>query len=1776
MEMLAAVGSAIITAGKYVASSFVAVANGTANAAQWATYLTVAVGAPMAANALIKPKIGGSGAALEWRADVNGAYHAGYGRFGAAGQIVFKRTYGADLRYFGLVTVLSLGPIAGFVAFDADDERVTFDGSGKAITSQYRNELWMQTRLGMQPETALTTPTGLYKGAALPSGVWTAAHRTSGKASYMLTMEENSKRTAFPKGEVKPRWTARGLYGWDPRLDSTYPGGSGPCRLLDPTTWVEITCPIIAGLNWSIGIWQKATATPNSRKGGIPYQGKCVMGIGSTLDGIDVDGFVTAANAAQARNWKVSAYPGSLDDKRQVLDAFLQAGGAVYANKAGKISCISRAAPRAAVVSVSARDTAGPIELYTVAGQIGRKNGLTPSFWDEQARWEMSPLETVTHPDWIAEDGGERVEDHPLHFVPNAKQARELTILQIANTREGISGVWPMKPYMQDLEPGEAFEVTEPGFVLSGMKLLVLNTDYDPATCTVRVEFCSETDAKYPFAYGQSSTPPTSPSLTPVDFTDVPAPDNDNGEGGPRWVATGGTIGETTKQPAIIVQGQLAESTATHVIIEYRKVDSEGEPVGDWTPAWDVDANQTVFPIAPLEAETSYEVAVRYRHQVSGRISDALFLAPVTTGKLTAGGVTDENGDEVTGDEIRDAVDTVETFDGRLVDAEALAAAAILAVEDIGDVNEAVEAAALSASNAAASEAAAIAAAANAIISEGEAQDAAADALARALAAAGSATSASGSATSASGSATAAAGSATTATTKAGEASTSAAAALASKVSAESARDTASGHASASASSASAAATSATNAATSASSANTSATTASTKAAEASTSATNASNSATSAAGSAATATSQANLAATARDNAQGHATAAAGSATTASGFATAAQTAAAASQTSRLAAEAARDDSEDFAQASSDSASTAAASASDAASSASAAQADRIAAQTARTGSETARSGSEAARDLAVTAKNDAQGAASAAAASQTLAATSATNAGNAATASSTSASLASTKADEASASATAANTFRGQAEASALSAINTIRDTIQSPGFGVTDALKLYTEQTSTPVASAADLSAARIRTVSGVGPVYFRSGAQGIIGPKGLTPVYPGRTYRVIIRARQTINPPSGSAAIRALFYCFDSSGGYISALASVGDSAATVAEGWRTFTYDRTFEQLPAGTVFIRPAANPNQGTTTGEAEVAFVLAVDITDALAAETFANASFTYAGQAQAYRDQSETWATASQGFSTQAQTQAGLALTYSGQSATARDEAVTARNTAGTHATNAGNSATTATTQAGIATTKAAEALASSVIAAQVGGGSMNPNPVFADWSSTLPANWTVWAAAGTLTKIAGINGSPNAMRAASSSASPFGYQNSISGAAPGGEWLVVEGDITLVAGSLQGTGLMVVARQGTTTRATLTAPFHLVPDASGVVRGSGAVGSTYRFRTLIDARASGVDNYILYAVTRRAGEFNAVGAATIDWHRASARPATAQEIATNTALPALEASVAVTQGAVADIETQVANAYFEVVAAAGGNPARLAVKSGTGGSLIALAAQALVLENVVNGTVVKAMELSDGRAVFSAPVSVITGSRRTTLGAGFGVGNALALWSGPTSVAYGSETVDNGVLGVSGTDAFFGGRTLSGPFDSGATAASLSLTTTYQDIAVVSSKDVKDGYFGLWPEFSTSGTGTLIPSTTTYQLSVEWQVISTNQAGTDVEVIRSGSFDRTQVGNANFGVAGFAPALNAGQSDAGTKTGNRRIVLQARRSVGNPIAVTNRRLRGFYSA
>ena len=629
--------SALPLAATAAAAAAPAAAAATASASLSATLVSVASQAAVsmainAAMSVLSPKVGAAGRPVDWTLDPNGPIPFALGRVGVAGSAISKATFGPDKMNYGAVSVISgAGPIDGYESYTADDLLVTFDQNGKCVTPEWNGELFRVQSLGNQPDTWLRTPIGLKNNSVLPN--WTASHRASGKALSFHVMVENSKGTAFPNGEIKPRIVLRGVKCWDPRKDSTYPGGNGPQRLNSPSTWAWSENPAILALRWIMGMWEDGVGK------GAPHVGQQVGGIGSKLSGIDMPAYVAAANVCDTNGWTAAAYPNTDDDKHQVLVGLLQAAGAIYSQRAGKISLIQRASPKTSVATITANDVIGAIEIDTAASRIDRINTIQPQFWSPQHRWQMTALPEVTAQAYRDADGGKRSRGVTYAYVTNANQAAQLAALDIAHSREGMAGQVTLKPYLQRIQPGDTFVIDEPGFILDGLKCLCMSTEYDPAEAVVKVTFVSETDAKYPFALGQSTTPPAPPTLVAREPVSPPLPED--------WeIVIRPPAQDGTQIPGFDLIGAVSNAMATAVIVEWG-----ASATGPWVQAYSGPPTATRIELVGVQSGAVYYIAVRY--QVNNQFSERAIYGPYTAPTLSAGI------DQEALDEIRDEFDNL-------------------------------------------------------------------------------------------------------------------------------------------------------------------------------------------------------------------------------------------------------------------------------------------------------------------------------------------------------------------------------------------------------------------------------------------------------------------------------------------------------------------------------------------------------------------------------------------------------------------------------------------------------------------------------------------------------------------------------------------------------------------------------------------------------------------------------------------------------------------------------------------------------------------------------------------------------------------------------------------------------------------------------------------------------------------------------------------------------------------------------------------------------------
>lgn len=127
--------------------------------------------------------------------------------------------------------------IQGFNRHYAQDQPLDLDEFGNVtnlFVSEGASYVNIQTRLGLNAETPYTNVTSTFPE------IWGPAYRGDGLATVMMqvsTIQQEKYLDVFPNQMPEHSAIGNGALLYDPRKDSTQPGGSGAHRYTNPLTW---------------------------------------------------------------------------------------------------------------------------------------------------------------------------------------------------------------------------------------------------------------------------------------------------------------------------------------------------------------------------------------------------------------------------------------------------------------------------------------------------------------------------------------------------------------------------------------------------------------------------------------------------------------------------------------------------------------------------------------------------------------------------------------------------------------------------------------------------------------------------------------------------------------------------------------------------------------------------------------------------------------------------------------------------------------------------------------------------------------------------------------------------------------------------------------------------------------------------------------------------------------------------------------------------------------------------------------------------------------------------------------------------------------------------------------------------------------------------------------------------------------------------------------------------------------------------------------------------
>lgn len=448
--------------------------------------------AGIGANLLTKPPPArGSVTEAIVEAEPPSPYCMGEGYF--AGAMRHRVGYGPTIKdvrnpyYLEILALCVAGPIEGPIV-----PQVDFG----PVPAWYDGFLAVDTRVGNRPDSALIPPFD----PAAPG--WSSDHKLSSIAAIAWGHRFDKEGERFANGLPTRGVTAKWVKVYDPRKDSTFPGGSGSHRLGDETTYEWSENPALHAGTYAFGRY---------------VNGHRVIGPGLPADAIDWEGIAAWANDCDANGWRMFGvvFEGIGDDvsrRWQNLRDICLAGACEPLFAGGRLH-FHWQRPRVPLDTVTEADVADAVcEATAMQSWRDRLNTVAPKFLDPASNWTLQPAGEVQVATYLAEDGEEKVETVPFNFVKDADQAAQLAAYWVTNSRELTPITLTLKPRLRHYRPGECLALDLPQLGLDH-DAVILRRAFNPATGEVTLTFVTETAAKHAFALGRTGTPPPTPAL---------------------------------------------------------------------------------------------------------------------------------------------------------------------------------------------------------------------------------------------------------------------------------------------------------------------------------------------------------------------------------------------------------------------------------------------------------------------------------------------------------------------------------------------------------------------------------------------------------------------------------------------------------------------------------------------------------------------------------------------------------------------------------------------------------------------------------------------------------------------------------------------------------------------------------------------------------------------------------------------------------------------------------------------------------------------------------------------------------------------------------------------------------------------------------------------------------------------------------------------------------------------------------------------------------------
>lgn len=544
-----------------------------------------------------------------------------FGRAAVGGSLVDAFNYGGKYGTDWEVVVIALADheCEALEGFYVNDQYVAFAGDG--AVAGFKNQLEVYWRSGTETQAVPGVLTSYGPG-------WASTDNGAGVAYVVVAYKADdpeAKKPVWPAGRPRFLWVLKGARCYDPRLDSTVPGGSGTQRRDQPGTWTWTENAIVCRYSWVRGVYACNRVTdPKS----------LLVGRGLTALEAPPENVFAPANLCDElvdgeTRYRIGGTIGGDRPYVEVEQLFATACGGIILQPEGSVE-IEPGQAKAPVVTITDDDllVGSSVEYSDFLSEADGEwvNTVIPRYVEPAQKWaeHAAPIRRVDAD--LLEDGGPREETLTLPIVAFAKQAGRVAEIRRRLGRLQKRGAITLGPRFAELEEGDWITWSSARY-LKGASVTFRIESYlldEKWHNSLRLREISSTV----FADGAAlagSAVANQPAAPPA----IGAP------GATAWALTAQQLSSGgSTLPALVIAGAVDDAHAQAVRFEYWKSDgSDPAAVTNWTSVGLFSIGTTRREIGSLAPGAVYYAAVTYF--VDGEPGDRRILGPVTAGVVT-------------------------------------------------------------------------------------------------------------------------------------------------------------------------------------------------------------------------------------------------------------------------------------------------------------------------------------------------------------------------------------------------------------------------------------------------------------------------------------------------------------------------------------------------------------------------------------------------------------------------------------------------------------------------------------------------------------------------------------------------------------------------------------------------------------------------------------------------------------------------------------------------------------------------------------------------------------------------------------------------------------------------------------------------------------------------------------------------------------------------------------------------------------------------------------